>query len=491
MSLADHVVERSDFVSLGALAQPIARHWRVALIAFCCLAGASLVAVSAMKPEYQASMKILVKRERMDPVMTSLAEAQFQARNEVSEDELNSEVELLQGGDLLERVVVASGLVAPSAQESSTPASRAAVSRAVMRLQGSLKVEAVRKTTLIGVQYRSDDPARAARVLSNLATLYVEKHLAVHRPVGAHLFFQQQTQAYREELRAAEERLAAFGRDERVVSPLAERDSALQTLAEFEAALRRTEAAIAESDQRMQVLHGQVATTPSRQTTEVRTAKDGDRLRDLKARLLDLQLKQADMFRKFTPDYPPLRQVAESIEQTEAALRDAVESPVTAETTNQNPTHQWLRDEQVRVATDRHGLVGRAQALGRAIGEYRAKARRLDEARIRQDGLLTAVHTARAAHELYQRKQEEARISDALDKTRIANVSLAEEPIVPAFPSNARRLKVLMLGLVASFVASVGLAYLLYVLMPTIRTPDDVRTFLNVPVLAVLPAGLR
>jgi len=37
---------------------------------------------------------------------------------------------------------------------------------------------------------------------------------------------------------------------------------------------------------------------------------------------------------------------------------------------------------------------------------------------------------------LYSRKQEEAQIQDALDQRRIVNVSIAEQPTVPALPSS-------------------------------------------------------
>ena len=58
-------------------------------------------------------MKILVKRERVDPIMSADPNAPPQGRADVTEDELNSEVELLKSRDLLEQVAVASGLHSP------------------------------------------------------------------------------------------------------------------------------------------------------------------------------------------------------------------------------------------------------------------------------------------------------------------------------------------------------------------------------------------
>lgn len=468
----------------------LSRYRFIALLVFVCVFGAAFGAVNLMPPAYEASMKLLVKRERMDPVMTPSTQASSQASNEVTEEELNSEVELLQGRDLLEQVVLTSGLITPPSDGDPGPRSRReAISRAVLELQGNLSITAIRKTNLIELQYRSSDAERATEVLSQLATLYVEKHLAVHRPVGAYEFFQEQTRAFGEELEKTEANLAEFDREAQVVSPLAERDTAIQALAEFESTLIRTHASIAEADQRIRTLRVQLAEMPTRQTTQIQTTMDGERIRDLKAQLLTLDLKRADLLDKFNEDYPPLRQVIDHIAQIQAALKDAQATPVTAETTDQNPTHQWLRDELTRVATERDALVAREQALSHAIVEYRTKARRLDEARVHQDRLVRAVRTAQETHALYQQKQEEARISDALDRTRIANVSIAERPTVPALPSSSSRRTLLMAAFILSLVLGGGTAALLDRLNPARQVPDGVLTFLSVPMLSAGQTG--
>lgn len=468
----------------------LSRYRYIALLVFVCVFGAAFGAVNLLPPEYEASMKLLVKRERMDPVMTPSTQASSQASNEVTEEELNSEVELLQGRDLLEHVVLTSGLITPPGDGEPGPRSRReAISRAVLELQGDLSVTAIRKTNLIALQYRASDPERAAEVLSQLANLYVEKHLAVHRPVGAYEFFQEQTRAFGDELERAEAELAEFDREAQVVSPLAERDTAIQTLAEFESTLMRTQASVAETDQRIRTLRAQLAEMPTRQTTQIQTTMDGDRIRDLKAQLLALELKRADLLDKFNEDYPPLQQVVEHIAQIQVALRDAQATPVTAETTDQNPTHQWLRDELARVATERDALAAREHALSSAIAEYRTKARRLDEARMQQDRLVRAVKTAQETHALYQQKQEEARISDALDRTRIANVSIAEPPTVPALPSRATQRALLAAAFILSLLLGGGAAVLLDRLNPVSQVPDGVLAFLSVPMLSAGQTG--
>src|SRR5580698_11379400 len=62
-------------------------------------------------PPYKSEMKVLVRRGRVDPVVTSTpSQAEFE-RESVSEEELNSEVELLHDDEILRTVVRRAGLI--------------------------------------------------------------------------------------------------------------------------------------------------------------------------------------------------------------------------------------------------------------------------------------------------------------------------------------------------------------------------------------------
>jgi uncharacterized protein involved in exopolysaccharide biosynthesis len=137
-------------------------------------------------PSYEAEAKILVTRTRIDPAISSQAdEKQRILRDAVTEEEINSEVELLNSYDLLERVALASGLAsAKDAKED--------IAKAVQKLDAKLKVQPIRRSNMIIVSYRSRSPEVANRVISNLTSLYLDKHVAVHRTGADGDFFDKQ-----------------------------------------------------------------------------------------------------------------------------------------------------------------------------------------------------------------------------------------------------------------------------------------------------------
>jgi uncharacterized protein involved in exopolysaccharide biosynthesis len=354
-------------------------------------------------------------------------------------------------------------------------------------MRSHLKVEPLRRTTLIRVTYLSSDPAVATRVLSELARLYLEKHLTLHRPPGAYEFFTAQAERFRAELSAAEARLKQYGRQEHVVSADVEREGTLERLADFEAGREQARSAIADATRRMAEIEAEIAATPARHTTQVRTWANAELIRQLKSRVLDLELQQAEMLRKFTPTYRPVVEVTQQLAQVRAALVTTERAPFTDETTDQNPTHQWLQSELARVKTERGASIARANALADSVREYREKARRLDDKATAQQDLRRTTKSAEENYLLYRRKQEEARISDALDRTRIANVALADAPSVPGTSSTGSAW-ILMLGAILSILAGTGITYLLNALSPYFRTPEEVESALDVPVLATFPS---
>ena len=175
--------------TLRDVLMPVFRHRRLLMLSFLIIFfGAVLCALFAPN-EYAAHMKILVKRERMDPVVTTEATTQMmQTAPPVTEEEIHSEVELLRSRDLLEKVVLARGLK-PERTSLSTlllpkESPEVRLSEAVNALGKKLHIRALTKTNLIEVTFQSTDPQTAYQVLNTLATLYMDKHLAVHRPRG-------------------------------------------------------------------------------------------------------------------------------------------------------------------------------------------------------------------------------------------------------------------------------------------------------------------
>lgn len=465
------------------------RHKRIMALSFFGILLGTILAVVLQTKEYRTSTKFLIERERIDPIISPGASAPPSFRGEITEEELNSEVELLESGDVLRQVAVSCGLH----QQKSFLASlfgegdeATRIAKAVARLQKGLKIELVRKSNVIAVSYAASDPQLAARVLNALDDAYLKKNVAVHRPPGQFEFFDQETEVYKKNLGEAEEKLKVFSREEGGVAPQLARDITLQKLNDFHASLQQIRADIATTETRIRALEKQADTTPQRLTTQARQTDDAQVLQNLKSTLMSLELKRTELLTKYQPTYALVQEVDKEIADTRASIVAEESKPIREETTDRNPTYAWINEELAKARADYSAMQARAAAMQAIVSEYEGKSRQLEAKGIVQQDLLRTVKTDEENYLVYQRKREEARMTDALDRTRILNVAVAEPPGVPTLPSNSPWSS-LVVGCLLAVTVSVGAAFTLEHFDPYFRTPAEVLSELNIPVLATVP----
>jgi len=131
-------------------------------------------------------------------------------------------------------------------------------------------------------------------------------------------------------------------------------------------------------------------------------------------------------------------------------------------------------------------LKTRRDSLAAMLAVYRRRLAVLEGNGNQNDTLERNVKEAEQNYLLYSRKQEEARIADSLDDKKIANVTIAEEPVehyIPASPNTTLNLAMgALLAALASLAAVFGLEYA----GERFYTPAELETATGLPVFATL-----
>jgi uncharacterized protein involved in exopolysaccharide biosynthesis len=463
------------------------RQRRLVLVSFALvLFGAVLYRLLA--PTYRAEMKVLVRHGRVDPVVTAVpTQLQFE-RDPITEEELNSEAELLHDQEILGTVVERAGLAHNfswiSRMTGENDDERTA--HALRRLERRLSVEPARKTALITVSYDSPDRLQAAKVLQRLADAYVERHMRVLRPDGQSVFFAEQVVQSRKKLEETQGSLLAFTSQEGVISAGQERDIALQKLAEAEADDRGNRIALAETAQRVRELHRKLTLLPERTTTVIRNSDNPQSLGKMKSKLLELQIQRRQLLTRFEPSYRLVQEVDQQIKETKEAIAAEELVPLRDQTTDLEPNHAWAKEQLLHSEVELSALQARSKTAETLLASFRAGAQRLGEHAIKQDELMSSLKAAEQEYLLYLSKREEARIGDALDQQKILNVVIAERPTVPVLPVRSAA-AFAFLSVLAAGAFSTTLAFTADRLNAGFRTPDEVVFYLGAPVLASLP----
>ena len=473
------------------------RHKALIVITFLTVAIGTAVLTVLMPNEYESRMKILVKNARSDVPITperTTGTAGTYFDNEVSENQINSEIELLTSDDLLKQVVTECGLYQPRAslmvklglrQAAATQAAQ--IEEATQRLVKDLVITPVKKANIIEVKYTSNSPEMAASVLRKVQDLYLEKHLKLHRPPGTYDFFKNQATLSEDQLREAQKQLSTFQQSMNVVSLTQQKEQTVQKLTDAKSRLLETKATLRELNERIAKLDQQLLTVRPRIITQSRALPNQYSAEHLNTMIVELQNKRTQLLTKFRADDRLVREVDQQIRTTRAALDKATGETATEQSTDLNPLRQTLETEQARARVDQAGAEGRLEMLAAQVAQYENQLSRLEGITGEYEELNRNVKQADDNYQLYQKKEEEARITDELDENKITNVSVAEAAIQPSLPVRPNRPLNLLLGLFLGAFLSLGVVVVAEFMRDTVLTPHELEILTGHPVLASLP----
>jgi uncharacterized protein involved in exopolysaccharide biosynthesis len=451
---------------------------RVVFVICFLLVMAGFVLTGQFTPMYRAEMKILIRKERVDPKVTTGQNSTPELQSVVvREEDLNSEAELLKGDDLLHDVVVQAGLVPAGSNDP------IAIAKALRKMKRKLDVSPVTKTDLISVSYESANPERSRQVLTTLESLYLAKQRNVRVNDFQVTFFDQQVTLERDALAAAEAKLLGFTRTNGVVSAALQRDLTIRRMEDLNQEQMQNSAEMANLQGRIKNLATQLSVENPRILTESKTADNPQLLQQLKSSLLALQLKRTELLNKYDAHYRLVEDVDREIATAQRLIDDQANALIKENSSNINPIHQALETEFEEGTAQLSGLRDKQVKLVQSSAELESSAEDLVAKDSEQQTLLLDVKTAQDQYQLYVDKLAQARMTHALDKNGILNVVVAQEPVTPALPQSSL-LSSLAAFLFTGLLLSFGGAFLVDVLDPTVRDTAELGEALNSPILA-------
>jgi uncharacterized protein involved in exopolysaccharide biosynthesis len=488
-------------ISARDVASVVFRHKLLICTTFLVVAIGSVAMAFLTPNEYESRMKILVKNTRSDVPITperTVGSAAAPFINEVSENQINSEIELLTSEDLLKQVVTECGLYKSNSSilgrlglKEVNQSQAAQVEEASRRLAKDLVITPVKKANIIDVKYASSSPAMAAAVLRKVQDLYLDKHLKLHRPPGTYDFFKTKADQYEGELQDVEKERSHFQQSMNVISLTQQKDQTVQKLAEAKSKLMETDAYLREVNDRIVRVDQELQKLQPRIVTQSRTLPNQYSAERLNTLMVELQNRRTQLLTKFRPDDRLVKEVDLQIKTTRAALEKASNESATEQSTGLNPLRQTLETELARGRVDQAGAEGRRSALVGQIAQYDALLSRLEGSTAAYEDLNRKVKQSEDSYQLYKQKEEEARITDELDQNKITNVSVAEAPAQPQLPVRPNRALNLILGVVLGALLSVGSVFMVELMRDTVLTPRDLEALTGKRVLVSVPKNGR
>ena len=326
------------------------------------------------------------------------------------------------------------------------------------------KVEGIVGTNLFVIKYRHTEPEMAQKVANALAEVFRANNVerTTQNSTKAEELLVREIAAYQEKIRHDTEALFNYAREKGLPPSTNGLNIEGQRLADISRQL--LEAENARKNAQAIYLSAKNSTDPF----AIPEVRKSERISNIQARISQLKEKKAALEVTYTKEWPEVKRTEASIKRLEDELqREATESVI------------MLRAQ-----------FEAAQAHENSVREMYVQQRGTTDQNTR-DQIEMAAYTQRLEtnkqylNTLLQ-KQREVQIAqgDKGSEVRIENYSR-----VPRSPVGPPRLRNVMIALVLSLVAGIGLAFLLDFLDDTVKSLDDIDRYIHLPALAMIPAS--
>lgn len=482
-----------------------------------------MITTLLITPKYEATMSILISRDRIDPQINPSDKNPEIMLSAISDEEFNSELELVKSAEVITGAVTGLGLVTDRRPKADTwladlrqriktsiydlgrriasdggeqPADSTAddfsVEKAVNHVLANLEVVPTKKSRVIKITYSDTDPLRAKRTLEAIYQEFVDLHVRINERPEAEQVFKAQTDRFSDRLNATTNELKQFDSANGVTGAEigTQRSLLLKQLYDTQAQENSTATEIADLEQRVRTLRSNIDAMPEQiQTGSV--SKYVGALDAMKSELVKLEQQRTDLLQKYKPDSRFVRENEERIQKLRQNIAAERANPPEERSFALNELRRKLEGELYAAQTSLDGARKRQKTLTEQASRLSSEVVALNSKSIERDAIERRRSVNEEAYLLYQKKARENEIGEVLNKERVLNFSVVDPPRTDGQPKSPKPLLNLLVlagvGLVAGVAAALFIDRSVGGHGRRVRSAGDLEDRYGLPVLVSIP----
>lgn len=438
-----------------------------------------------MIPIYRATAQILI--EKTNPNILSIQE--LVAMDPSGTDFYQTQYKILESRSIAQEVIKRLDLAQnpefkgkkkqqekePLSETSSIPEPTPIDDSAIIgSFLNKLKIEPIRNSRLVKINFESTDPNLAAQAANTLAQAYIDWNLGLRLKTQQNVsnFLDEQVKEARRKLDASEQALQQY-REKYGVAALSakggkgseegqdiSRLKLMQVNAQFvDATKNRIEAEI-QYKNALEVL---------------KVPRKAESLPDVISNLAILAIKdqevrllrdRAEKSEKFGPKHPVMVSLNQEIENLEKKKLEEIRNIVDA------------------MGTKYEVALNQERSLQKALIKSQDETISRDKIAIQYQVLQQETESNRVLYDMLLKRLKETNVSEG---NRTINIHVVDQAEVPKAPAKPRVKMNISLAFVVGLFLGIGLAFFMEYIDNTVKTPDDLKKYFNLPYLGPVP----
>jgi uncharacterized protein involved in exopolysaccharide biosynthesis len=189
-------------------------------------------------------------------------------------------------------------------------------------------------------------------------------------------------------------------------------------------------------------------------------------INSLHSQLVDSELEFSSLSKTYKSKHPKIVQINSHIYQTRLKMNQEIEKEL-----------DNLKAEQAV-------LLSREKVLQKTITDFEEEGMENNKKELQHTILKRNMQMNQNLYDALLVRLKEADITGNID---VSNIRITEQAQLPMFPISPNKKRNLLLGVILGLMIGIGISFVWEYLDRSLRTEEDVRKYLGLPVLSVIP----
>ena len=358
----------------------------------------------------------------------------------------------------------------------------------------------IRGNDLFTVSYRGKNPKIVRDYVNTLISKYIEENTSSKREeaFSANQFLSGQISYYKKKLEDSEGKLIQFRREKRIYFATDEKTIAvsigkyIDEIGDVEVKIKGLEA---KKEKTKQQLSGEEPLTFA--TVDGESGEINIMNATLSQHLAWLERRIPMLLTRFTEDYPEVIKTRADIEtikeQIEVQEQDQGSEEFLADTSGlntdmMNPVYQQLKEGLFNTESEIDSMKAKSAILNKRVKELESELRNVPEDKRELGNLERDKSTYEGIYRQLLSRIGQAEVSKQMEiEDKGTSFRIVDMAILPTAPVSPDRIKLFLFGIAAGLAAGIGVVFLFEHFDTSIREVDTLKSYLRLPVLAVIP----
>jgi len=342
-------------------------------------------------------------------------------------------------------------------------------------LNNTVSIEPIKGSWLVDISAVSKNPELAARIANMLVETYIKQTLEskLSASKDAAGWLEEQLKTSQQKVSESEAALLAYKEKYGIISFEDRQNIVTQKLSELNTAVNNARikriGVEAQYRQVQEYLSAEVSDSAAQTIAKLETLSlviNNPFIQNLKVELSNLEVEQSELLKKFRPKHPNVIAVRSQVVSVRERINAEVRQIVTS------------------IKNEYELALAQEEEMRAALEEHKQEALDLNQKAITYAVLEREAESNKRVYDTLLQRTKETNVTEQLETV---NIRVIDQASVPNYPIAPRKKLNIFLAMIVGLVGGIGLAFFFEFLDNTIKSPDDIQHYLNMPFLGFIP----